>query len=124
MGFFIMKHAIPFGFALAIACFTSTALFAVADANADQKRTFAQVKHGCDLSAQFAKAAAERRMEGAPLVVMMQRFEDGYDKNLYSYNEKLGFQATIAEVYDRRMSPSEEYEFFYNRCIRLNIGSF
>lgn len=123
MGFFIMKHAIPFGFALAVSCAAATVIYA-ADATADQKRTFAQVKHGCDLSAQFAKAAAERRMEGAPLVVMMQRFEDGYDKNMYSYSEKLGFQATIAEVYDRRLSPSEEYEFFYNRCIRLNIGSF
>ena len=114
MGFFIMKRVI-----LAVAL-----SLAAVGVHADQKRTFAQVKTACENSAHMAKLMAERRMEGAPLEYMFQRFEDGYKRNDFSYAEKTMFQAVIAEVYDRKLSPSEEHRFFYNRCLRLNVGSF
>lgn len=114
MGFFIMKRVI-----LAVAL-----SLAAVGAQADQKRTFAEVKQGCENHAVLAENIAARRMEGAPLEYMFQRFEDGYKRNDFSYAEKTMFQAVIAEVYDRKLSPSEEHRFFYNRCLRLNVGSF
>ncbi|ALH46271.1 hypothetical protein POR1_66 [Pseudomonas phage POR1] len=92
--------------------------------HADQKRTFAQVKTACENSAHMAKLMAERRMEGAPLEVMFQRLETAYAENGVSFQEKIMYQAALAEVYDRKLSPSEEYRFFYDRCLKLNVGSF
>ncbi len=114
MGFFIMKRVI-----LAVAL-----TLAAVGVQADQKRTFAQVKKGCENHAVLAENIAARRMEGAPLEYMFQRFEDGYAQNQFSFVEKSMFQAMIAEVYDRKLSPSEEHRFFYERCLRLNVGSF
>lgn len=97
---------------------------AAVGAQADQKRTFAQVKQSCVNVATLAKGAAERRAEGAPIEYMFQRFEDGYADNKLSYVEKVQLQSLLAEVYDRKLSPSEEYDFYYSRCLRLNVGNF